>query len=134
MAYSSLNVAAWLGIGQDQVVSIPSHADNSIRVDALEDAARQALAGGQKIAAIIATMGTTDAFGIDDLEAIHALRERLVVDFGLDYRPHIHADAVIGWAWSVFNDYNWLANELGFRGRTVRALAAASHRIRHLAP
>jgi L-2,4-diaminobutyrate decarboxylase len=130
--YSSLNVAAWLGIGQDQVVSIPSHADNSIRLDALEKAARQTLSGGRKIAAIIATMGTTDAFGIDDLEAIHALRERLVADFNLDYRPHIHADAVIGWAWSVFNDYDWLANELGFRGRTVRALAAASHRIRHL--
>ena len=130
--YSSLNVAAWLGIGQDQVISIPSHADNSIRLDALEEAARQALSAGRKIAAVIATMGTTDAFGIDDLEAIHALRERLVADFNLDYRPHIHADAVIGWAWSVFNDYDWLANELGFRGRTVRALAAASHRIRHL--
>jgi glutamate/tyrosine decarboxylase-like PLP-dependent enzyme len=130
--YSSLNVAAWLGIGQDQVASIPTHSDNSIRLDALEDAARQALSSGRKIAAIIATMGTTDAFGIDDLEAIHALRERLVAEFKLDYRPHIHADAVIGWAWSVFNDYGWLANELGFRGRTVRALAAASHRIRHL--
>jgi L-2,4-diaminobutyrate decarboxylase len=130
--YSSLNVAAWLGIGQDQVVSIPSHADNSVKLDSLEDAARQALSGGRKIAAIIATMGTTDAFGIDDLEAIHSLRERLVADFNLDYRPHIHADAVIGWAWSVFNDYDWLANELGFRGRTVRALAAASHRIHHL--
>ena len=91
-----------------------------------------ALASGKQIAAIIATMGTTDAFGIDDLEAIYALRERLVADFHLDYRPHIHADAVIGWAWSVFNDYGWLANELGFRGRTVRALAAAWHGIRHL--
>ncbi len=130
--YSALNVAAWLGIGQDNVVSIESHLDNSIRLEALGDAARDALASGGKIAAIIATMGTTDAFGIDDLEAIYALRERLVAEFQLDYRPHIHADAVIGWAWSVFNDYNWLANELGFRGRTVRALAAASHRIRHV--
>ncbi|HEV2971002.1 MAG TPA: pyridoxal-dependent decarboxylase [Pirellulales bacterium] len=130
--YSCLNVAAWLGIGQDHVVAVPSHQDNSIRLDALEDAARGSLAKGHKIAAIIATMGTTDAFGIDDLEAIHALRERLIAEFKLGYRPHIHADAVIGWAWSVFNDYNWLANELGFRGRTMRALAAASHRIRHL--
>jgi L-2,4-diaminobutyrate decarboxylase len=130
--YSCLNVAAWLGIGQDQVVAVPSHQDNSVRLDALEVAARAALAKGRKIAAIIATMGTTDAFGIDDIEAIHALRERLVGEFKLDYPPHIHADAVIGWAWSAFNDYDWLANDLGFRGRTIRALAAASHRIRHL--
>ncbi|HEV3416906.1 MAG TPA: pyridoxal-dependent decarboxylase [Pirellulales bacterium] len=130
--YSCLNVAAWLGIGQDHVVAAPSHLDNSVRLDDLEDAASAAIAKGQRIAAIIATMGTTDAFGIDDLEAIHALRERLIAEFKLDYRPHIHADAVIGWAWSAFNDYDWLANDLGFRGRTIRALAAASHRIRHL--
>jgi len=77
-------------------------------------------------------MGTTDAFGIDDLRALAAVRDKLVEEYSLDYRPHIHADAVIGWAWSVFNDYDFLANTLGFRGRTVRALAAAAHRIRHL--
>ena len=72
----------------------------------LEQAVREALTNGKKIAAIIATLGTTDAFGLDDLESIVALRDTLVDDFQLDYRPHIHADAVIGWAWSVFNNYD----------------------------
>ncbi|MEX2176317.1 MAG: pyridoxal-dependent decarboxylase [Pirellulaceae bacterium] len=130
--YACLNVAGWLGIGQENVISIPTHRDNSIDVAALEAAARRAIAGGARIAAIIATLGTTDAFGIDDLAAIHALRERLVVDCRLDYRPHLHADAVIGWAWSVFRDYDFAANPLGFRGRTVRALAAAASRIGQL--
>lgn len=130
--YACKTVAAWLGIGQDQVVTVASHLDNSIKVEALETAAREALQSGRRIAGIVATMGTTDAFGIDDLQAIHALRERLVEEFQLSYRPHIHADAVIGWAWGVFNDYDFHRNPLGFRGRTVRALAAASHRIRHL--
>ena len=130
--YSCLNAAAWLGIGQDNVIAVQTHADNSIDVAALEAAARQAVEGGRKIAAFVATMGTTDAFGIDDLRSMAALRDRLVADYALDYRPHIHADAVIGWAWSVFNDYDFLANALGFRGRTIRALAAAAHRIRHL--
>jgi glutamate/tyrosine decarboxylase-like PLP-dependent enzyme len=130
--YATLNVAAWLGIGQDNVLTVPTHSDNSIRLDELEKTARQALSEGRKIAAIIATLGTTDAFGLDDLEGIHAMCDRLVTDFSLPERPHIHADAVIGWAWSTFNDYDWLGNELGFRGRTVRALAAAAHRIRHL--
>lgn len=77
-------------------------------------------------------MGTTDAFGIDDLQAIHAVRERLVKDLSLTYRVHIHADAAIGWPWSVFNDYDFQQNDLGFRGRTLRALATADHRLRHL--
>lgn len=130
--YASLNVAAWLGLGQDNVVTVPTHLDNSIRVADLEARAREALAAGRKIAALVATVGTTDAFGLDDLEAIHALRERLVEEFQLDYRPHIHADAVIGWAWSAFNDYDFQANSLGFRGRTLRAVAAAQNRIRFL--
>jgi glutamate/tyrosine decarboxylase-like PLP-dependent enzyme len=130
--YSCLNVAAWLGIGQDNVLAVATRADNAIDLVALESAARQALDAGRKIAAIIATMGTTDAFGLDDLQAVAALRDRLVADYSLDYRPHIHADAVIGWAWSVFNDYDFLRNALDFRGRTLRALAGAIHRIRHL--
>jgi len=130
--YSCRTAAAWLGIGQDNVISVPTHLDNSIDLEALEQAARRAIDSGQKIAAIVATMGSTDAFGIDDLEAIKRLRTRLATEYKLDYRPHIHADAVIGWAWSVFNDYPFPANPLGFRGRTVRALAAAQRRIGRL--
>ena len=102
------------------------------RVDRLEAVAREALDQGRRIVALVATMGTTDAFGVDDLDGIADLRDRLVKDYNLDYRPHIHADAVIGWAWSVFNDYDFEANPLGFRPRTVRALAAARRRISKL--
>ena len=131
--YSCLNVASWLGIGHDNVVLVPSHPNNSIQIPALEAALRKILTEGKKIAAIVATMGSTDAFGIDDLRAVHDVRERLIAEFKLDYRPHLHADSVIGWAWSVFNDYDFQENPLGFRGRTVRALAAAQHDIGHLA-
>lgn len=130
--YSALNVAAWLGIGQEHVRLVPCHDDNSLRIDALADAAREALADGRRIAAIVATMGSTDAFGLDDLQAMHALREDLVREFSLPYRPHLHADAVIGWAWAAFNDYDFERNDLGFRNRTLRALETAYRRIRHL--
>ena len=130
--YSRLNVAGWLGLGERNVIEVPSHPSNDIDLDLLTEAAERALTDGRPIAAIIAAMGTTDAFGVDDLEAIVAMRDRLVTRFALDYRPHVHADAVIGWAWSVFNDYSFEENPLGFRPRTVRALAGARHRIKHL--
>ena len=130
--YSCLNVASWLGLGQDNVVSVPTHLDNSIVVEQFEAKAREVLKSGRKIAAIVATMGTTDAFGIDDLRAIDAVRRRLADEFKLSYLPHLHADAVIGWAWSVFDDYDLTANPLGFRGRTIRAIAAARRHIQHL--
>ena len=130
--YACLAVANWLGIGQDNVRQIPCSRENEMRVCLLETEARQIIEQGGRIAAIIATMGTTDHFGLDDLQAIVHLRDRLVDEYHLDYTPHVHADAVIGWAWSVFNDYDLQANPLEFRHRTVRAIAGTRRRIEHL--
>ena len=131
--YCAANIVGWLGIGTNNLITIPTTVENEIDLVQLEQSAREALTNGRKIAAIIATLGTTDAFGLDDLERIAALRDTLVDEFELDYQPHIHADAVIGWAWAVFNDYDFENNPLGFRPRTVRALAGACRRVRHLA-
>jgi glutamate/tyrosine decarboxylase-like PLP-dependent enzyme len=130
--YCKHNVAGWLGIGTRNLVTIPTTENNAIDLAELERQARALLRAGKRIAAFIATLGSTDAFGLDDLDAMVQLRDQLVTEFQLPYRPHIHADAVIGWAWSVFNDYSWQDNVLGFRPRTVRALAGAQRRIRHL--
>jgi glutamate/tyrosine decarboxylase-like PLP-dependent enzyme len=130
--YCRLNVAGWLGLGEKNIITIPTSQRNDIQIDELESAARQAIKDGKRIVAIVATMGTTDAFGIDDLAAVVEVRDKLVDEFDLDYRPHVHADAVIGWAWSVFNDYDFEDNPLGFRPRTVRALAGAGRRISNL--
>lgn len=131
--YCAHNIVGWLGIGTDQLITVPTIAENEIDLAQLADAARTALDSGKRIAAIIATMGTTDAFGLDDLPGIVALRDSLVDEFQLSYRPHIHADAVIGWAWSAFNEYDFQDNPLAFRPRTLRALAGVCRRIRHLA-
>ncbi len=130
--YCASNIVGWLGIGTNNLITIPTTVENEIDLAQLERQARTALGNGKKIAAIIATLGTTDSFGLDDLESIATLRDTLVDEFQLDYKPHIHADAVIGWAWSVFNDYDIERNTLGFRPRTIRALAGACRRIRHL--
>lgn len=130
--YACRTVAGWLGLGFDNVVAVPTGDDNEIRTCLLETMCRDLLKNGEKIAAIIATMGTTDAFGVDDLQAMNDVRNRLVAEFSLDYAPHLHADAVIGWAWSVFNDYDFKSNPLGFRPRTVRALAGVRRHMQHL--
>ncbi|MBI1313535.1 aspartate aminotransferase family protein [bacterium] len=130
--YANRTVAGWLGIGDENVIEVPSTPDNEIRTCLLESMLRDVLQRGDKIAMIVATLGTTDAFGLDDLAEIREIRDRLVDEFSLDYVPHLHADAVIGWAWSVFNDYDFDANPLGFRHRTVRSLAGTKRRIRDL--
>lgn len=131
--YACLSVAAWLGLGQQRVLRVPSRLDNSIDLAAFERVLRETLDAKRKIAAVVATMGTTDAFGIDDLAGMHGIVAAAAKDYELAYTPHLHADAVIGWAWTAFRGYDFAANPHGFRGRTVRALAAAWNRLQHLA-
>lgn len=130
--YCRYNIAGWLGLGAKNLITIPTNFRNEMDLKILREKARAKLKEGKKIAGFICTMGTTDAFGLDDLEEVVQLRDKLVDEFKLPYRPHVHADAVIGWAWSVFNDYPFEENPMGFRPRTSRALAAACHRIQHL--
>jgi len=130
--YACLTIANWLGLGEEQVVRVPTNEANEIQLHELERSLREIIAGGRRIACLVATMPTTDAFGLDDLRAMRDLRDRLVEELALDYIPHLHADAVIGWAWSVFNGYSFDENPLGFPPRTVRALAGTHRRIRHL--
>lgn len=127
--YAKLSVLGWLGLGTDNLVSIPTDRDNSMDIALYEQKLRELLDKGERIACIIATMGTTDAFGIDNLEYIVALRDKLVEEYNLPYIPHIHADAVIGWAWAVFNDYDFDTNPMGFNPRTLRSLWDTSANI-----
>jgi len=120
--YAKYSVLGWLGIGTKNLVVIPTDEDNSMDLEELGKAMRNLLDKGERIACITCTMGTTDAFGIDNLEYVVRLRDRLVEEYKLTYKPHIHADAVIGWAWSVFNDYDFNGNPMNFSPRTLRSI------------
>ena len=130
--YCSATVVGWLGLGTQNLVKISTNHLHEIDIDELRERACYEIKQGRKIAAFNVTMGTTDHFGLDNLQAVVQLRDELVKQFNLPYIPHIHADAVIGWAWSVFKDYPLEENPLGFRERTVRSLVLACDRVKHL--
>lgn len=131
--YAKLNVLGWLGLGTDNLVTVATDMDNAMGLKDLETELRTLLDAGQRIACIIATMGTTDSFGIDNIGYVVGLRDRLADEYGLDYRPHVHADAVIGWPWAVFNDYDFDANPMAFGRRTLRSLWDARTIVQHMA-
>lgn len=136
--YCSSSAAEWLGIGTDHLWKVKTDENHEMDLDDLRQTMRRALDEGKSIAAIVATMGTTDHFAIDRLDEIVAIRDAFVEEYSLPYKPHIHADAVIGWAWSVFNDYfgpDQDLDPLDFASdeeETYRTLVLTSRRIRHL--
>jgi L-2,4-diaminobutyrate decarboxylase len=130
--YAKLSAAAWLGLGTEAVIAVPSHPDNSIDLAALEKTLRNQLARGERIAALVVTMGTTDSFGVDDIAGVVVLRDRLVAEYRLPYKPHVHADAVIGWIFTVFNDYNFTENPLQLPVPVREALRQIRERMKSL--
>lgn len=130
--YCKLSLAGWLGLGYKNVIGIDTHETNDINIEKYESTLREIVSSGRKIACIIATMGTTDAHGVDDIKSMVEIRDKLVKEFQMDYVPHVHGDAVIGWAWSVFTEYDVKDNELGFRPRTLHALTGVTRRMKYL--
>lgn len=129
--YSKLNVASWLGLGTDNIVNIPTN-ENSMFLEDLENYLRHAFESGEKVGVILATLGTTDSFGIDDIEGIKNICDKLTIEYELDHPPFIHADAAIGWPWIVFKDYDFESNQLGFHKRTLLSLKDSIGKIRNM--
>lgn len=130
--YSHQTGANWLGIGQNNYLQVRSNLDQTTKLDELEQACRKAIEQKKKIACIEAVGGTTSNMAIDDFEAIYEMRERLVQEYGMNYRPHIHADAVLGWAYLNFVHYDFEQNTLGFSPNVILRIQKILSRISKL--
>jgi len=93
----------------------------SMRLDLLESRLDQLYQQGRKVAFVIATFGTTDAFGIDDLEGIHTIIHRQAERHSQPV-PHLHVDAAVGWVSCFLTEYDLSRNPLGALPETLRLI------------
>jgi glutamate/tyrosine decarboxylase-like PLP-dependent enzyme len=121
-----------LGVGSDNVVKVKADREGEMSLLDLENKAREILERGEKIACIVATVGTTDTFGLDNIAGISRLRAELVSSYKLDYPISIHADAAVGWAWGFFRDYDFILNPLQFSRETLKALNKITRKLNSL--
>ncbi|GAA2348947.1 pyridoxal phosphate-dependent decarboxylase family protein [Streptomyces violaceusniger] len=128
--YSQKSACAWLGIGTRNYISAASLPDQTTDLESMEAACRDVLARGHRLACIIGAGGTTSNMAVDDFGEIAAMRDRLAVEYGLDYMPHVHADTVIGWAYLCFIDYDLHKNPLGFSPLVVAKLSRLVERLK----
>lgn len=128
--YSHQTVSNWLGIGQNNYIQVGAHVDQTTRLDELEAACCAALIAGKRIACIEAAGGTTSNMAIDNVRDIYDIRERLVSQFGLEYRPHIHVDSVLGWAYLNFINYDFCDNPMGFSDTVLLKIAKIVARLK----
>jgi aromatic-L-amino-acid/L-tryptophan decarboxylase len=100
-AHSSVEKAGMvLGIGQDNVVKIPTDSDFRMDVDALREAIRRDRADGYVPFAVVATIGTTSVTAVDPVAAIADVCEQ--------EKLWLHVDAAYGGAAAVLESHRWM--------------------------
>ena len=109
---SHISDGEWLGIGSNNVIRINTHPDSTLILEELEQVMQNAIHDGKRIAAILISGGTTNNVAVDPIKEVVEMRDKLVKENGMSYSPHIHVDAVVGWPWIFFKDYQFDKNPL----------------------
>ncbi|MFK7735022.1 MAG: aspartate aminotransferase family protein [Pirellulaceae bacterium] len=119
--YSNRTVAGWLGIGTQNLLAIPTDENLSMRMDLFEAKLEELYSDGIKVAFVVATFGTTDGSGIDDLSSIRAIINALSSKHNQP-TPQLHVDAAVGWALTFLADYPAEENPLEFTETTLSTI------------
>lgn len=116
--YCKLNSTDWSGLGMDNIIDIETDDRNSMDLNHLEAVMARLHSEGTPVIAVMCTMGTTDAFGMDPVAQVRKLIDKYPNPPGYG-RPFLYCDAVIGWSWLMFRDYDFSENPLGFSAKVL---------------
>ncbi len=109
--YSNATLAGWLGLGTRNLHAIPTDQSCAMRLDLLEAKLHELYDQQARVAFVIATFGSTDAFGIDDTAAIRQIADRVARERDVT-APHLHVDAAAGWTGCFLTEYDTNENPL----------------------
>ncbi len=112
--YCMMNSTDWTGLGMENIITIKTDPQtNAMDMEDLERVMQELSAERIPIISIVCTMGTTDAFAIDPVDQVRELIDKYPNPPGFG-RTFLYCDAVIGWSWLTFKDYDFMGNPLGF--------------------
>ena len=129
--YSNATLAGWLGIGTRNLHAIATDRSLAVRLDLLAAKLDELYAQDIRVAFVIATFGSTDAFGIDDVAAIRGVIEEKAKARNVP-APYLHVDAAVGWALCFLNEYDLAANPFQLDADTLPLIRAAQRHCQGL--
>lgn len=119
--YTNVNAARLLGIGTENVITVPTKSNFGICLDAFKVQMEKAIKDKKQVICIYLVAGCTDSFGIDDIKGVFDIREELCQKYSLP-KPHLHVDAAVGWIYGIFQSYEVDDNPLGFDLETIATI------------
>lgn len=130
--YSLLKSAEATGIGSNHLIKVKTDPyTNSMDIEDLEAKMIQVIKNGGIPLYILATMGSTDTFTIDDIRKIKESAEAIQKKYKL--KPiYIHADSAMGGFYSFFNNYSFEENLLLFEPNVKNALQYVQDKMQYM--
>ena len=119
------------GIGTDHLIKVKTNRDHSMDLADLREKMQAVIEKGGHPIYVLATLGTTDSFGIDDLAGIKKVTEEIEAAYGLP-PVYIHADTAMGGMYGFFNGYDFIGNPLHLEDEVLETLARYKKHFQHL--
>ncbi|ENQ3105686.1 Glutamate or tyrosine decarboxylase [Bacillus sp. 491mf] len=130
--YSLLKSAEATGIGTNNLIKVKADPyTNSIDIEDLEKKIIEVIDKGGIPLYILATMGTTDTFAIDNIKKIKEVAELIEDQYKLN-PIYIHADSAMGGFYSFFNHYDFEQNPLLFEPFVRDALQQIQEQMQYM--
>ncbi len=126
--YSLLKSMEAVGIGSNHLIRVKAGRDHSMDIEDLQVKLEDTIKKGGIPIYVVATTGTTDSFGIDDVKSIKEVTNSIEESYGL-HSIHIHADSALGGFYSLFRTYDFAANPLGFEEEVLESLSKINERM-----
>lgn len=119
----------WLGLGSDTCIEVPCTPKGELDIEKTAQIVRENLRAGKIFLGFNLTGGSTNEMLIDSIQQIFQLRESVVEEFQLNYRPMIHVDSVLGWVYLFFQDYDFHENPYHYSPETLKILKSLYQKV-----
>lgn len=125
-------VCNWLGIGTANCYEIGCNEKGQLNLDEAKTIIENNLSEGRIFIGYNLTAGSTNELYVDQIKQIYLMNQEIVKKFKLHYLPHIHADAVLGWVYLFFNDYDYEKNKLKINNEVLKKIKSLNSKIKEL--
>lgn len=125
-------VCNWLGIGIDNCYEIPCDENGQMDLEEAKRIIDDNLKKNRLFIGINLTAGSTNELYVDPIKKVSLMIDEVVKKYKLKYRPHIHADAVIGWVYLFFNEYDFKKNRLNIDKKYLSKIKSLNKKIKEL--
>lgn len=125
-------VCNWLGIGVNNCFEISCNKNGELDLKQARQIIEENIEKGKIFLGVNLTAGSTNELYVDPIKKVYKMIEEIVDKYQLSYKPHIHADAVLGWVYLFFNYYDFEKNDLNIDKNSLFKIKSLNSKIKEL--